>query len=106
MTDRQLALLHPGPATGGLNPRQELALAILADHPEGLRASDVGIAMHIALDRSCRCQTGPVCDWAASEATQVLKSLRARELAIQRRNAGWQLMQPVREPPGDFPPGF
>ncbi len=90
----QATLFKPGPQTGGLTDHQQRVLDILERHPAGIRAIDVGVTLHQELSKPCPCGPGRACKWAHSDASQILRALRKRDLAIQRRGTGglWQLM--------------
>lgn len=92
MTDKTLFPL--GPATGNLTARQQTVLDILHAHPDGARAIDVGAQLHVALGRSCGCTSTVTCRYAMGEAGELLRGLRRRDLAIQRRSGRWELMHP------------
>lgn len=102
-------LFPPGPATGGLTAKQETVLAILTDHGP-LRAIDVGALLHQARKTPCACGPGRTCKWAAGDAGDVLRALRKRDLAIQRRSGQWELLQPpitgYDPKTADWPEGF
>lgn len=103
MTAQQRAF-DPGPATGNLNPRQQLFLDLLRDTPEGLRSIDLGREIHIQLASCAYCQDNRLCSFAFGEGERIGKSLRDRDLAIKRKASGkWQLLHPPAQPFDDLP---
>lgn len=87
-------LFDPGPATGNLREREQIALDHLTYmHPKGVRSIDLGRAIHLA--RGCPyCSETRLCKYAMSTGEEVGKQLRARDLAIKRRTGYWQLTRP------------
>ena len=83
-------LFVPPPADGNLTDRQKIALDILERGPAGVRAFDVGVELHQALNKPCPCGPGHACKWAAADALQVLRALKQRGLARLRRGGIWQ----------------
>lgn len=110
MKDR--SLFDAGPRDGNLTSKQQLVLDLLTSHGP-LRAIDVGALMHQTRKADCGCGPGRVCKWAHGDASDVLRALRKRDLAIQRRGTGkWELMHPPADPDAydpktePFPEGF
>ena len=98
-------LFKPGPATGNLTDRQATVLAMLQAEPAGMRALDVGIALH-AEDGCSYCTPQSACKYAHPNATAILKALRKKNLAIHRKTGLWQALVPAGRDTGTFPPDF
>lgn len=94
--DRPASSVPDRLATGALTDQQATVLQILTDqHPTGLRAIDVGHTLHLEQGKRCGCNpAGVVCRWAHGDAGDVLRALRTRDLAIQRRSGRWELLHP------------
>lgn len=95
MTSRPL--FDPGPATGNMSSREQIALDHITDHPEGVRSTVLGVHIHRVLAVPCGCGPNVICKWAMGDGERVGRQLRKRDLAIKRKASGrWQLIQPVR----------
>ena len=106
MNDRTLFPLPP--ATGNLTERQQTVLAMLQAEPAGMRALDIGIALHLA-DGCDYCRVNAACKYAHPNATAILKALRKKQLAIHRKTGLWQSLVPVpasERDTGELPPGY
>lgn len=100
MRDRTLFPLPP--ATGNLTPTQQRVLSMLQERPEGMRALDVGVALHT--EDGCRyCSPTSACKWAHTNATAILKALRKKGLAIHRKSGLWQPLVRAASDPGEIP---
>lgn len=113
-------LFTPPPADGNLGSRQEFVLELLRDHPQGLRATDIGRQLHVDRDSPCACGEGVICRFAKGDAEGILRSLRgdgkgaeARKLVAYRREPGrWVASTGVRHlpdphgPTTEWPDGF
>lgn len=102
MNDKTLFPLPP--ATGALTDRQATVLAMLQSEREGMRALDIGIALHQA--DGCRyCSPQSACKYAHTNATSILRALRKKGLAIHRKTGLWQSLVRASETAdtGTFP---
>jgi len=77
----QLDLLGERDALG-LSPRQRFALDLLAAHRDGLDADEVGAAWHAERGKH---GADTRCAWCARDGASILRELRHRGLAAQRR---------------------
>lgn len=125
----QARLFKPPPADGSLGTRQSFVLELLRDHPNGLRATDIGRQLHVDRDSPCACSEdideliqAVTCKYAKTDAEGILRSLRgdgkgaeARKLVAYRREPGrWVASTGVRHLPdptcdpgtSPFPNGF
>lgn len=104
----QPRLFAPGPATANLTGRQAAVLAMLQAEPAGMRALDIGIALH--LEDGCRyCRPNAACKYAHTNATSILRALRKKNLAIHRKTGLWQSLAPVpasERDTGTFPDSY
>lgn len=104
----QRHIFDPGPATANLTDRQQQVLALLQAEPAGIRTLDVGIAIHTA-DKCAYCSPSSACKYAHPNALSILRALRKKNLAIQRKSGLWQSNAPVptsQRDTGSFPEGF
>jgi hypothetical protein len=96
------------PATPKLKDRQQMALAILRDAgAAGLQPVQLGALMHDSW--SGRHPASAPCDFCASTGNELLRALRRKGVARQRRVDGrtfWQATGLPAEPMGDLPEGF
>ncbi len=96
MKDRTLFPLPP--ATAGLTDRQTIILELLQQHPDGLRAIDLGRHLHI--ERGCpTCTPNRTCQYATRDANQVLATMgtSTRQLVIRRRSGLWEALVGVQD---------
>lgn len=83
----QKPLFQPPPATGNLTARQSFALRYLERHrQDGVKADELGAALHA---RRGRHPEGERCRFCSNEGQDVLRALRRKGLARQRRGIGW-----------------
>jgi hypothetical protein len=75
--------LEPPPRLGD---RQQLVLAALRAHPDGLDGDEVGALVHEHRGKHPRDQR---CDWCKREGGEVLRSLRRHGLARTPRRGRW-----------------
>ncbi len=89
----------------GLTERQRAVFELLAGHPEGLNAQQVGQVVHFQRGKH---PSHSACDWCASDGNAVLVELRQKGLVVQRRQpTRWELTPRGRAelppPPGTGP---
>lgn len=85
----QAHLFDPPPATGQLTERQRFVYDHLLAHTvqgDGLSADEVGALL---CERSGRHDAGTRCDFDGRNGRSVLKSLKAKGLARNKRVGGW-----------------
>lgn len=105
MSVPQRHLFTPPAATGNLTDRQATVFQMLQDAPQGLRALDIGIALHV--EDKCRyCSPTSACKYAHTNATAILRALRKKQLAIHRKSGLWQPLVPAVRDSGTFPTDY
>lgn len=76
----QRHLFTPPAATGGLSDNEQFVLTLLQTNPGGLRAIDIGRALHLDGPYQCRtCNDARTCEWASPNALRILERLRGKK---------------------------
>lgn len=91
-------LFTPPPADGNLTHRQAFALGLLEQQPAGLRATDVGVAVHQEFSNPCSCSATSACKWSMATGLEVLRALKKRGLVVQRKSGLWQHHRSAADP--------
>lgn len=105
MTDQQLTLDGTSVALGRQAPRQDAVLALLAKHPEGCSADEIGAAIH---GSSGKHDGESVCKWCGPDARPVILALIKKKL-VTRAGSGMFVLRNAGADdggPGELPEGF
>lgn len=101
----QLDLLGGAKPVGRTAPRQDAALALLANHPDGCSADEIGAAIHASSGKHA---ADELCAYCAVDSRDVIRALTKKQLI--RRTGNGQYVVKTNEPPdasfGEFPEGF
>lgn len=101
----QLSLDGTSVALGRQAPRQEAVLKLLAQHPEGCSADEIGAAIHAS---SGKHDGESVCKWCGPDARPVILALIKKRL-VTRAGSGMFVLVSAKETDaafGELPEGF
>lgn len=101
----QLSLDGTSVSVGRQAPRQDAALALLAKHPEGCSADEIGAAIH---GSSGKHDPESICKWCGPDARPVILALIKKKL-VTRAGSGMFVLVSAKETDaafGELPEGF
>lgn len=101
----QLTLDGGAKPIGRTAPRQDAALELLKQHPEGCSADEIGAAIHASSGKHA---ADEICRWCGPDSRDVLRALEKKQLIRRTANGQFALIKEAASDAsfGEFPEGF